>query len=169
MGMHTIEIDEQLWSHLKQYAEPFVDTPNSVLRRLLLEAADSGERPEEPLPIMDIKGVPKALSQILEVLYEIEVNNCSRIEATHRVARKRGTAPQTVIDKYCRQLNKRAYEIDLMLSEPSYAEFRQLLKEKFTAHHNIIEVYFDTLVGNQSSFPENPELTMQELTPSIDS
>lgn len=31
----TIEIDDDVFDYLKQEAEPFVDTPNSVLRRLL--------------------------------------------------------------------------------------------------------------------------------------
>ena len=35
MKMHLIEIDEKIWSHLQKNAEPFVDTPNSVLNRLL--------------------------------------------------------------------------------------------------------------------------------------
>ena len=165
MGMHRIEIDDQVWNYLKQFAEPFEDTPNSVLRRLLLEGTDGLDQGGEPLTIMNIKGVPKALSQILEVLYEIEFNNCSRIEATHRVAKKRGTAPQTVIDKYCRQLNKRAHEIDQMLRDPSYAEFIQLLKEKFTSHHDIIEVYFETLVGGRTTDTAQPDLTMEELAP----
>lgn len=168
MRMHPIEIDDQVWDYLKQFAEPFVDTPNKVLRRLLLDAAEDSDTDEEPLAIMKIKGVPKALSQILEVLYEIEVNNYSRTEATHRVAKKRGTAPQTVIDKYCRQLNKRAHEIDQMLSEPSYTEFKELLKEKFTAHHGIIEVYFNTLVGGRKPAVDNSELTIRELAPSLD-
>jgi hypothetical protein len=167
MGMHQIDIDDQVWNYLKQFAEPFVDTPNTVLRRLLLEEAEDATQ-EEPLATMDIRGVPKALSQILEVLYEMEINNCSRTEATHRVAKKRGTAPQTVIDKYCRQLNKRAHEIDQMLSEPSYTEFRQLLKEKFTAHHGIIEIYFDTLTGGRTPISDNPDLTMRELAPSLE-
>jgi negative regulator of replication initiation len=33
--MVTIEIDEEVHNYLKSKAEPFVDTPNSVLRRLL--------------------------------------------------------------------------------------------------------------------------------------
>ena len=90
MEMHQIEIDDQVWDYLKQFAEPFVDTPNSVLRRLLLDGTDDFDQVEEPFAVMNISGVPKALSQILEVLYEIEVNNYSRVEATHRVARKRG-------------------------------------------------------------------------------
>jgi hypothetical protein len=131
---------------LKQFAEPFVDTPNSVLRRLLIDEDDRDDA--APLSVIDIKGVPKALSQILEVLYEIEVNGCSRVEATHKVAGKRGTAPQTVIDKYCRQLNKRAHEIDQLFDESGYAQFKKLLKQKFTSHSSIIDLYFETLTGN---------------------
>jgi len=33
--MNTIEIDDELMTHLKNNADPFNDTPNSVLRRLL--------------------------------------------------------------------------------------------------------------------------------------
>jgi negative regulator of replication initiation len=33
--MPTIRIDNDVWNHLKRKAEPFEDTPNSVLRRLL--------------------------------------------------------------------------------------------------------------------------------------
>jgi hypothetical protein len=33
--MPTIRIDDEVYEHLKQEAEPFVDTPNSVLRRVL--------------------------------------------------------------------------------------------------------------------------------------
>jgi Mrr N-terminal domain len=39
--METIQIDDDLLDLLKRHAEPFVDTPNDVLRRLLL---DTGER-----------------------------------------------------------------------------------------------------------------------------
>lgn len=38
--MTAIEIDNDLWDLLKRHAEPFVDTPNDVLRRLLLEAGE---------------------------------------------------------------------------------------------------------------------------------
>lgn len=31
----TIEVDEQVYSRLRDHAEPFTDTPNSVLRRIL--------------------------------------------------------------------------------------------------------------------------------------
>lgn len=34
--MRTIEIDEKIWEILQKHAKPFVDTPNDVLRRLLI-------------------------------------------------------------------------------------------------------------------------------------
>ena len=33
MQYHRIEVDEKVWNYLKSKAEPFEDTPNSVLRR----------------------------------------------------------------------------------------------------------------------------------------
>src|SRR4051812_11162508 len=48
MGMPTIRIDDDVYESLKKKAEPFVDTPNSVLRRMLdLDA------PPEPKGEMD--------------------------------------------------------------------------------------------------------------------
>ena len=78
----------------------------------------------------------------------MEINGYSRTEATNRVAENRGTAPQTIIDKYCRQLNKRAHEIEQLLSEADYAEFKTLLKNKFINHKDIIDAYFDTLTAD---------------------
>lgn len=161
MQTHRIEIDEEVWNHLKKFAEPFIDTPNSVLRRLLF-AEEPANAPSNSL--IEIKGIPKSLSQIFEVLYEIEVNGCSRIEATHRVAKKRGTAAQTIVDKYCRQLNQCAQEIDRLFDEPGYRQFQALLKQKFGQHQYIIDLYFDTLrVDDDLDEPAEPALEMDEL------
>ncbi len=164
MKMHEIEIDDAVWNHLKKFAEPFVDTPNSVLRRLLFSEIEGAKASEKPFNAIDIKGLPIALSQIFEVLYEIEINGYSRTEATNRVAAKRGTAPQTIIDKYCRQLNKRAHEIDRLFNEPDYMEFKELLKNKFKLHCHVIDIYFDTLTGGGGDADINePELEMASL------
>lgn len=151
MGMHSIEVDEKIWQHLQQHAEPLVDTPNSVLNRLLFSDAaetDAAQQCVLKIPSVSVQGSPKALSQILEVVYEMEVNGYTRTRATNRVAKKRGTAPQTVTDKYCRQLNKKAHEIDQLLSEPGYGKFRELLKKKFVGHEMVIDTYFDTLIDS---------------------
>ena len=42
--MVSIEIDEEVFNYLKSLAEPFVDTPNTVLRRILFPAEKSAIR-----------------------------------------------------------------------------------------------------------------------------
>jgi negative regulator of replication initiation len=157
MKMHAIEIDDNVWSYLQKHAEPFVDTPNTVLNRLLLGTSNTLDRTGGPPagPAISIKGIPRSLAQILEVIYEIEVNGYSRIEATNQVARKRGTAAQTITDKYCRQIGKKAHEIDQLLSEPGYGEFKALLKNKFSAHEQVIDAYFESLAlcGTKVKYP----------------
>lgn len=148
MKMYPIEIDETVWHYLQKHAEPFIDTPNSVLRRLLLgHSAQPVAKAGAPnLPAITVEGTPKSLSQILEVIYEIEINGYSRTEATNRVAENRGTAPQTITDKYCRQLGQKAHEIDQLLAEPGYRQFKELLKRKFSRHQQIIDAHFESLM-----------------------
>jgi len=148
MKMYTIEIDEKVWGFLQKHAEPFIDTPNSVLNQILFGTSKKTDEQEcvSTIPGVTIQGAPKSLSQILEVIYEMEVNGYSRTEATNRVAQKRGTAPQTITDKYCRQIGKKAHEIDQLLSESGYKEFKELLKKKFVAHQQVIDTYFETLM-----------------------
>jgi hypothetical protein len=150
MKMHLIEIDEKIWCHLQQNAEPLVDTPNSVLNRLLFGTEVKKEKAAScfSIPTVSIQGLPKSLAQILEVVYEIEVNGCGRTQATHRVAKKRGTAPQTITDKYCRQLGKKAQEIDELMAEPGYKGFKDLLMGKYSAHREIIDMYFDSMMSD---------------------
>lgn len=150
MKMYSIEIDEKIWHLLQQNAEPFVDTPNSVLNRLINSKEKKQEEvtPLFELPSVSVEGLPKALSQILEVVYEMQVNGFSRTQATNRVAKKLGTAPQTITDKYCRQLGKRAHEIDELLTEPEFSQFKDLLASKFANHRGIIDMYFDSLMSD---------------------
>lgn len=49
--MPNIRIDQEVYEALKKQAEPFVDTPNAVLRRLVgLEAASTGEGIQPAVP-----------------------------------------------------------------------------------------------------------------------
>jgi hypothetical protein len=150
MKKYSIEIDEDVWHQLQHHAEPFVDTPNSVLKRLLFNKEELKEKAPAvfSIPTVSIQGLPKSLAQILEVVYEMEVNGYGRTQATNRVAKKRGTAPQTVTDKYCRQLGKRAYEIDELLNEPGYSGFKDLLTSKYSNHRPIIDMYFDSMMSD---------------------
>jgi len=150
MNYHTIEIDETIWNYLQNKAIPFEDTPNSVLHRILFSEGDfarlsrnytSKKRLNPILP----DGIPKALAQILEVLYEIKKLGMTRIQATNIIAQRRRTSPQTIIDKYCRQLNKRAYEIDRFLQQRDLTEFKLLLENKFINHKDVINSFFRDL------------------------
>lgn len=146
--MFPIEIDESVWHYLQKHAEPFIDTPNSVLRRLLFGASTQPvkEAVGPEIPSVTVEGTPKSLAQILEVIYEIQINGYSRTEATNRVAETRGTASQTITDKYCRQLGRKAHEIDQLLTEPGYGQFKALLKNKYGRHQQIIDTYFESLM-----------------------
>ncbi len=150
MKRHSIEIDDGIWHHLQLHAEPFIDTPNSVLNRLLFGEKEKKKEASSvfSIPSISIQGLPKSLAQVLEVVYEMEVNGYGRTEATNRVAKKRGTAPQTVTDKYCRQLGKRAHEIDALLTEPGYSGFRDLIASKYSDHRAIIDMYFDSMMSD---------------------
>ena len=150
MKKFAIDIDEKVWHYLQQHAEPFVDTPNSVLNRLLFGEEAKKKAPESifSIPSANVEGLPKVLSQILEVVYEVEVNGYSRIQATNRVAKKQGTAPQTITNKYCRRLGKKAHEIDVFLNESGYRSFKELLKSKFSNHAGIIDMYFDSMMSD---------------------
>ena len=148
--MYKIDVDDDIWTFLKKQAEPFEDTPNSVLRRSLLGKNSktknhlSNQDEKNEFPVFP-GGTPQALRQILEVVFLVKKHGHNRIEATHIVAQKHGgIALQTVIGKYCRQLNKKAYEIDRLL-DSDLNEFKSILKNKFINHHDIINEFFEIL------------------------
>jgi hypothetical protein len=163
MKMHQIEIDDKVWNHLKNFAEPFTDTPNSVLNRLLFGHSKKKGRDVGKDTYIDIKGVPNALSQIFEVLYEMEVNGLSRVQATNKIAKAKGTTPKAVRDKYCSQLNKKASEIDQLFNSPDYEDFKHLLKDKFAVQKDIIEIFFESLISDEGFDKKDPDLSLQSL------
>jgi len=155
MKNYSIEVDEKVWNYLKSKAEPLVDTPNTVLHKILFGEHSVSVRKtgqEHPLDaeLCLPSGIPKALEQILEVIYEVKKRGRSRNEATNIVAYRRKTAPQTVIDKYCRQLGKRAYEIDSLLLDQNLDDFRVLLESRFANHQDFISSFFYSLEDGTS-------------------
>ncbi|MBW1902070.1 MAG: PAS domain S-box protein [Deltaproteobacteria bacterium] len=156
MKSYSIDIDDKIWNYLKDNAEPFEDTPNSVLCRLLFDTGIPVGRDKKFDDMMaGIPGVtkkpPQALSQVLEVIFEMKMTGRSRIAATGIVARRRGRAPQTIIDKYCRQLGKKASEIDGLLEEDNLQQIELLLRNKFKTHTDRIGSFFDLLKSNDQS------------------
>lgn len=168
MRYYKIEIDEKVWNYLKSKAEPFEDTPNTVLNRIMFGDNAQGKftnklTDTESSPLILPGGTPKALSQILEVIYEVRKFNHSRTEATNIVARRKGTAPQTIIDKYCRQLSKKAYEIDEFLQEQNLERFKILLLNKFNNHQDLITLFFNGLQGPEiKNYPTSRQKKVTE-------
>jgi hypothetical protein len=151
MRMHAIDIDQEVLDYLKSKAEPFTDTPNDVLRRLLLGKTNSEKhaqfKPSEgstynPPPIP--AGTPKALEHILQVVFLTHFSGIPRSKATKNVAKMHGgIAPQTVLDKYCRQLNLKASEFDKLIAEPGLSGLKEILYAKFNGHRKVIDNYLN--------------------------
>src|SRR5450830_792666 len=54
--MESIKIDNDVFAHLQKHALPFVDTPNSTLRRLLgIDVAVSAASKKNSTPVADIE------------------------------------------------------------------------------------------------------------------
>lgn len=149
MGMHKIEVDDEVFEYLKSRAEPFVDTPNSTLRRELLggkpgrvvkPTISKHSIPMETLPMVP-SGTPKALEEILQVSYLVHRSGLSRRDATHHVAHKHGIAIQTVLDKYCRQLGLTADKFDELLGRDDLRDLKAVLRRKFSSYAGFIDEY----------------------------
>ena len=83
MAVYKIDVDEEVWQFLKKNADPFEDTPNSVLKRLLFGRTEN--RTESPVKTHTANdfptfpaSVPKALAQTLEVIYGVKKLGLSR-------------------------------------------------------------------------------------------
>ena len=64
------------------------------------------------------------------------------LAATNFVAGNRGITQQSVLDKYTRQLGKKAYEIDRLMRRENVDEFRSLLIERFPQHGAEMDNFF---------------------------
>jgi hypothetical protein len=150
MRIHQVEVDNDVFEFVKTNAEPLVDTFNSALRRLLPLSEKQIQRkqislersaaldPLETLPSLP-QHLPQALMHILEVVRLVCGGAYTRTTATQYVARKYKVFPQTVLDKYCRQLNLTAAQFDRLLEEPGLGGLRKKLNEKFSRHIQAID------------------------------
>ena len=150
MRYHQVEVDSDVFKYVKEHAEPLVDTFNSTLRRLLplsnLKTQVSQVKGTEDMEIKshsELPNIPRqtpaALSQILNVVHLVRCGAYTRQMATNRVAKLRNITPQTVLDKYCRQLNLRTDDFDRLLAQQDMNELRKILKTKFQRHGEIID------------------------------
>ncbi len=150
MRFHQVEVDDIVFQFVKAHAEPLVDSFNSALRRLLplsdnqkttAQLSESGfaQSPSAASPVPIPIHLPQALQQILEVVRLVRSGSYTRPSATQYVARQFNVFPQTVLDKYCRQLGLAANQFDRLLEEPGFGELRKILKKRFSDCANDID------------------------------
>jgi len=130
MRFHQVEVDDEVFRFVQKQAEPLVDTFNSALRRLLsLSRHIVKETPkEEPklhivLPSLP-EGIPQSLRHIIEVICLVRGGAYTRAAATQHVAKIHKVFPQTILDKYCRQLSLTASQFDRLLEQTDLGELR---------------------------------------------
>ena len=149
MQYHQVQVDNDVFEYVKKNAEPLVDDFNSALKKLLqIDKTKKIKRPSLDKEIFNEysnkaipAGTPQALVQILKVAKLVLQGN-SRYQATHIVAKEHKVTPQTVIDKYTRQLGIPASKFDWLLAQPEHNELRSLLK---SIYHNFTYVIEDVL------------------------
>jgi hypothetical protein len=151
MRFHQVEVDEDVFQFVKMHAEPLIDTFNSALRQLLLldgqsrvskhsSSSPQGSHDKIPSTLPSFSGgTPQALRQILEVASLVRGGAYTRTAATIFVAKQHNVFPQTVLDKYCRQLGLTACQFDRLLEQDGTSDLQKLLKSKFPGHGEVIE------------------------------
>ncbi len=146
MNFHQVQVDNDVFEYVKMHAEPLVDDFNSALKKMLgigqirtpIKKSKTYTNNFRQIPL----GTPQALIQILKVIQYV-IRGKNRKEATRLVAKEHDVTPQTVMDKYCRQLGLTALEFESLLEEPGYVELKKLLKNKFKNFENIIDDILD--------------------------
>ena len=150
MRFHSVEVDEDVYQFVKGHAEALVDTFNSALRRLLPLNGKPGGATGSAVPPTVITrtpsvspsfpgGMPQALRQVLEVAHLVRGGAYTRTTATSFVAKQHNVFPQTVLDKYCRQLGLTADQFDRLLEQPGAVDLGKLLKSKFPGYDAVID------------------------------
>jgi len=147
--MHNVEVDDEVFAFVQKHAEPLVDTFNSALRRILASSRQTmiGEGRTIPATSSGLggeayqfpPGTPQALLQILEVVRLVCSGFDTRMGATKQVANKLRVFPQTILDKYTRQLGLAAAEFDRLLAPERCEELRSLLHSKFLGHVDVVD------------------------------
>lgn len=143
--MRTVEVDDEVFAIVQREAVPLVDSFNSALRRILGTVVGKGPPAFEASSVPGGQmceippGTPQALRQILDVVRLVRSRGHTRREATRQVAAMLGVAPQTVIDKYTRQLGLTAAQFDRLLGAERRDELQMLLRGKFPEHGDTID------------------------------
>jgi len=145
--VRQVQVDDEVFQAVQSHAVALVDDFNSALRKVLRLAPEvrPGRQPSPMIAKQDKgsfpdlpQGLPKALEQILQVTHLTRGRSRTRQDATRLVALHHRVAPQTVLDKYCRQLGLTADAFDRLLGETGRRELRSRLVSQFPQFASII-------------------------------
>lgn len=161
MKSFRIEVDEEVYRFLQAEARRRLETPNTVLRRHLLDREDRGipfspqlrevrvsawgrTADELSKPILPLD-IPNTLDQVLRVLYRVREHEISRKQATRDVAMALGLSNQTVADKYARALKLTTAEFDELLEDMDLRRIQGILLREFPEFEKTIVDVLDPL------------------------
>jgi len=116
--MPTIRLDQEIYDALKKLAEPFIDTPNSVIRRLLEEKGHVAKRKSAPAPAApktdpELEPTPQAVYEefLLKILDEQFKGRGDKRSVTH-----------AIIERMQKQKLLRAADLELVATGETRAE-----------------------------------------------
>jgi hypothetical protein len=116
--MPTLRVDDEVYEALKKLAEPFVDSPNSVIRRLLeehghVEKKAPATAPAAPKIDRELEPTPQAVYEelLLKVLDEQFKGRGDKRSVTH-----------AIIEKMQKQKLLRAADLELVATGETRAE-----------------------------------------------
>ncbi len=146
MQFHQVEVDQEVFEYIQKHAVPLVDNFNTALKKLLhiskantqIHTSEIKEKSAQYHTREIPAGTPQALVQILKVSLLV-LRGTSRHEATRKIANEHNVTPQTVIDKYTRQLKITASGFDWLLDQPDRIELKQLLKYTFPNFKHVVD------------------------------
>ena len=144
MKSYKVDVDEEVFRHVQQFAEPLIDSFNMALRKALkletrqIEGQGNGYNTKTAIGSNFPAGMPEALCQILEVAQLVR-KGWRRVDATRSVATSHNVAIQTVNDKYGRQLGLTAGGFEELLRDGERETLVAKLKTRFPRYEAIIE------------------------------
>lgn len=139
MRLYPIEVDEEVFAVLQRSARPLIDSPNDVLRRLLLEGRASPDRPVSPSQQertmqerqREPSGpIPSADAFVRKVL------SGEFGEGFHRRAPYRMMFERTDTLVYCQNFNKSGSHLWYRVTDNPWKELRTSTKEAWVAFTN---------------------------------
>ena len=147
MKTYSVNIDEDVYNSLNNKCTFIDNTPNKVLRKLLLPNKESKQvvtKISSNLPTLPIS-IEMSLRQTLNIIHLVLNKGYSRVDAKNILAKKFSVTPETIHDKYTRILGKSSYEIDRMLNTKDVDGLMATIINRFPHESTLVDDFFKNL------------------------